>query len=55
MDRQKFIGTVAKMAVVGSIGTGLDFVLAAENKPDIRKKGPIPRRILGKTGVEVSC
>lgn len=51
MDRRKFIGTIAAASVAGSLGINLDAVPVSGSL----KKGGIPRRILGKTGVEVSC
>lgn len=54
MDRRKFMGTMATMTVAGAAGLQLNFAEGAENKSEVRKGG-IPKRILGKTGVEVSC
>jgi aryl-alcohol dehydrogenase-like predicted oxidoreductase len=51
MDRRKFIGTIATASVAGSFGFDHDGFSVSENL----KKGGIPKRILGKTGVEVSC
>lgn len=52
MDRRKFIGKLATLTVAGSAG-----IHSAANAgfSEIQKKGSIPKRKLGKTGVEVSC
>jgi len=54
MDRRKFMGTMATMTVAGAAGLHMDFANGAESISEMQKK-PIPKRILGKTGVEVSC
>ena len=55
MDRRKFIGTVTTVTVAGTAGLKLNFSEDTENRSENQKKGLIPKRILGKTGVEVSC
>ncbi len=52
MDRRKFIGKVATLTVGGT--ASLHLAASSENS-EIQKKGQIPKRILGKTGIEVSC
>jgi uncharacterized protein len=54
MDRRKFMGTLAAMTVAGAAGLQLGFAEDKEKNSESQKKG-IPKRILGKTGVEVSC
>lgn len=51
MNRRKFIGTMAAASVAGSMGIHFDEIPASESLT----KGRIPRRVLGKTGIEVSC
>jgi len=51
MNRRKFIGTITAASVVGSLGINPDAISVSESLG----KGRIPRRKLGKTGVEVSC
>jgi aryl-alcohol dehydrogenase-like predicted oxidoreductase len=46
--------TMATVTVGGAAGLPLDFAKSKETGSEIQKNG-IPRRILGKTGVEVSC
>ena len=45
---------MAAATVAGAAGLPLDFAKSIETGSEIQKNG-IPRRILGKTGVEVSC
>jgi hypothetical protein len=45
--------TMATMTVVGTAGLPLDFAKTAEKESE-KLKNEIPKRILGKTGVEVS-
>jgi uncharacterized protein len=54
MDRRKFMGTIATMTVAGVAGLHMDIAEGAENSSGLQK-GAIPKRTLGKTGVEVSC
>jgi uncharacterized protein len=54
VDRRKFMGTLTTLSVAGAVGLPLDFVNHSGNESEIAKTG-IPKRILGKTGVEVSC
>jgi aryl-alcohol dehydrogenase-like predicted oxidoreductase len=54
MDRRRFMGALATMTAAGATGLQLDFIDAAEIKQESKKTG-IPKRILGKTGVEVSA
>lgn len=49
MDRRKFVGTMATVTFAGAAGLKLDFAESG------KKTDSIPRRFLGKTGVEVSC
>lgn len=53
MDRRDFMGKLAAMAVAGTSIARIDAndIITEKNK---HKKGNIPKRILGKTGVEVS-
>lgn len=46
--------TMATVTAAGAAGLPLDFAKSNEAGSEIQKNG-IPRRILGKTGVEVSC
>src|SRR5512133_1090705 len=55
MDRRKFIGKMATLTVAGTASLHLDMAAGPENSSAIQKKAQIPRRTLGKTGVEVSC
>ena len=55
MDRRKFIGTMATLTVAGTAGFQNVTLAHTESKTELQKKGKLPRRILGKTGVEVSC
>lgn len=54
MDRRKFMGTLAAMTAIGTVGMQLDSLDGTEKESEMQKTG-IPKRILGKTGVEVSC
>jgi aryl-alcohol dehydrogenase-like predicted oxidoreductase len=54
MDRRKFMGTMATMTVAGVAGLQIDFSEGSDIKQEVKKIG-IPRRILGKTGVEVTA
>jgi uncharacterized protein len=54
MDRRKFMGTLATVTVAGAAGLQLGFAESADKKQEIKKAG-IPKRILGKTGVEVTA
>jgi uncharacterized protein len=54
MDRRKFMGTLTTMTAVGAAGLQLGFTESADKKSGKQKFG-IPKRLLGKTGVEVSC
>lgn len=54
MDRRKFMGTLTTVTAVGAAGMQLGFTESTDNKSGIQKIG-IPKRLLGKTGVEVSC
>lgn len=54
MDRRKFMGTLATLSVASATGIQLNFANGAENESEMQK-ARIPKRILGKTGVEVSC
>ena len=53
MDRRKFMGTMASVTVAGVVGLNLNFKEADSQKPEVKNTG-IPKRILGKTGVEVT-
>ena len=53
MDRRKFTERLATMTVAGVAALNLDFAENAANIPQGKKK-EIPKRILGKTGVEVT-
>jgi aryl-alcohol dehydrogenase-like predicted oxidoreductase len=53
MDRRKFMGTMVSLSAAGTLGLGFKLEEEVINS-DVRK-GSIPRRKLGKTGVEVSC
>jgi aryl-alcohol dehydrogenase-like predicted oxidoreductase len=48
------MGTMATVAVAGAVGMTPDFAEGGERISEIQKGG-IPKRILGKTGVEVPC
>lgn len=52
MDRRKFITT---LTVAGAAGLNLDVAATTGNLSSNQKKSQIPKRMLGKTGVEVSC
>src|SRR5512133_1171802 len=54
MDRRKFMGTIASMAAAGAVGMHPDLLGPAGSEP-IKPDNGIPKRILGKTGVEVPC
>ena len=54
MDRRKFMGTLATVTVAGAAGLNLDFNNRENMNPQTAKKG-LPKRILGKTGVEVTA
>ncbi len=53
MDRRKFMGNLATIAVVGAAGLNLPVTGGKDKNSEIEKNG-IPKRILGKTGVEVT-
>ena len=52
MDRRKFMGTMATVTVAGAAGLHISQM---SQKYSEMKKNTIPKRLLGKTGVEVSC
>jgi uncharacterized protein len=52
INRRGFLGTGAGIAVAASIGQGGD--ASAQTKPDETKSALLPKRKLGRTGVEVS-
>lgn len=52
MNRREFMNTLAAVSVAGTTGLGLDKTLGIGSSTVIRKNG-IPKRVLGKTGVEV--
>jgi uncharacterized protein len=53
MDRRKFMGTMATLSVAGAAGTKINF--SEDEKVESKdKKTGIPKRLLGKTGVEVT-
>jgi uncharacterized protein len=54
MDRRKFVGTLATVTVAGTAGIQLGFSEGINRTPEIRKFA-VPKRVLGKTGVEVSA
>jgi aryl-alcohol dehydrogenase-like predicted oxidoreductase len=54
MDRRKFVGTLATVTVAGTAGIQLGFSKGTSRTPEI-KKFAVPKRVLGKTGVEVSA
>ncbi len=54
MDRRRFMGTMATIAVAGTAGMRLEFEDVEEKESKI-KKSDLPKRTLGNTGVEVSC
>lgn len=54
MDRRKFMQTVAALTAAGAAGLPYDLAKGATTGSEIRKN-EIPKRVLGKTGVEVSC
>lgn len=54
MDRRKFMGTMTTMTVAGVAGLKLGFKEDAVKIQEVKKIG-IPKRILGKTGVEVTA
>ena len=54
MDRRKFMGKVAAITVAGTAGLQLGIATGA-NSESGKKNIAIPMRILGKTGVHVSC
>jgi aryl-alcohol dehydrogenase-like predicted oxidoreductase len=53
MDRRKFMGTMATMTIAGAAGLKLDFTVNRDKEQEVKKTG-IQKRILGKTGVEVT-
>jgi aryl-alcohol dehydrogenase-like predicted oxidoreductase len=53
MDRRKFLGTVAAIVATG-IGCKQPIQAGESNKPGKSKEAVIPKRVLGKTGVDVS-
>lgn len=53
MNRRKFMGKLATITVAGAAIMQVDFAEVGNKKPEVRKIG-IPKRILGKTGVEVT-
>ncbi|MCJ7446300.1 MAG: aldo/keto reductase [Bacteroidales bacterium] len=53
MDRRIFLGNLATITVAGTAGLHLNFAEGTDNKPEVKING-IPKRILGKTGVEVT-
>lgn len=53
MDRRKFMQTVATLTAAGAAGMPYDFAKCAGAGAET-KRSEIPKRILGKTGVEVS-
>lgn len=54
MDRRKFVGTLAAVTVAGTAGIQIGFSEEINRNPAIRKFA-VPKRVLGKTGVEVSA
>lgn len=54
MDRRKFVGTLAAVTVAGPAGIELSLAQDFTKKSGI-KKFDVPKRVLGKTGVEVSA
>jgi aryl-alcohol dehydrogenase-like predicted oxidoreductase len=54
MDRRNFMGKVATFTIAGAAGLQLGIATGA-NSESGKKHNRIPMRILGKTGVEVSC
>jgi aryl-alcohol dehydrogenase-like predicted oxidoreductase len=54
MDRRKFMENLATITVAGAAGLHLSLAEGKDKNPEAGKKG-IPRRILGKTGVEVTA
>jgi len=54
MDRRKFMGTLATMTIAGAAGFQLNFAEGTDIKHELKNIG-IPKRILGKTGVEVTA
>ncbi len=54
MDRRKFMGNLAVIAVSGAAGLHLNDVVGKDKRQIVEKNG-IPKRILGKTGVEVTA
>ncbi len=52
MDRRKFIGTIAAASVAGSAGINFNHDISEDIKTGKTRSG-IPKRILGRTGVEV--
>jgi aryl-alcohol dehydrogenase-like predicted oxidoreductase len=54
MDRRKFMEKLATMTVAGAAVLQSDFAESGSKKPDVQKVG-IPKRLLGKTGVEVTA
>jgi uncharacterized protein len=60
MDRRKFMGRMTAITAVGTAGLQLGFTESSKIATDVINDShlfftEIPKRLLGKTGVEVSC
>jgi len=54
MDRRKFVGTIAVISAAGVSGLQMNFSGEAEKNHNTGNSG-LPKRILGKTGIEVTA
>jgi len=53
MNRRKFMGNLATITAVGTAGLHLNLEGATEKEYNVKREG-IPKRVLGKTGVQVT-